>query len=307
MSLDTATREVIENHLQQNKVVLFMKGTPDQPQCGVSAQTIGLLNQLLPTYHTINVLADEAIREGIKIYGEWPTIPQLYIDGELVGGCDIITGMFNSGELHEMLDMPKPDRTPPEITITDLAVKNISEAMSGHDDLALHFSIDNGWQARFQLGAAEGHEIEVEANGMKLLMDVPTAQKAKGAVIDWVNTLEGEGLKIDLPGAPKPVNQLTVSELKERLEKNAILLLDIRNQQERGLANIEGSKVLDKEFLEKIESYPKDTAIAFLCHHGNSSQGAAEHFRRKGFTDIYNVTGGINAWSLEVDDSVPQY
>lgn len=307
MSLDTATREVIENHLQRNKVVLFMKGTPDQPQCGFSATTVGMLNQLLPEYHSINVLADEAIREGIKVYGDWPTIPQLYIDGELVGGCDIITGMFNSGELHEMLGQPKPDRTPPEITITDLAAKNISEAMSGHDDMALHFTIDNGWQARFQLGAAEGNEIEVEANGMKILMDVPTAQKAKGAVIDWVNTLEGEGLKIDLPGAPKPVGQLAVSELKQRLDNKEILLLDIRNPQERALASIAGSEPLDKAMLEKLENMPKDTAMAFICQHGNSSQGAAEHFRRKGFTNIHNVAGGINAWSLEVDNSVAQY
>lgn len=307
MSLDTATREVIENHLQQNKVVLFMKGTPEQPQCGFSATTVGMLNQLLPEFHSINVLADEAIREGIKIFGDWPTIPQLYIDGELVGGCDIITGMFNSGELHEMLGQPKPDRSPPEITITDLAAKNISEAMSGHDDMALHFTIDNGWQARFQLGAAEGHEIEVVANGMKILMDVPTAQKAKGAVIDWVNTLEGEGLKIDLPGAPKPVGQLSVTELKQRLDKNEILLLDIRNQQERALATISGAELLDKAMLEKLENMPKDTAMAFLCQHGNSSQGAAEHFRRKGFTNIHNVAGGINAWSLEVDNSVAQY
>ncbi|MBE9550108.1 MAG: Grx4 family monothiol glutaredoxin [Proteobacteria bacterium] len=307
MSLDTTTREVIENHLQQNKVVLFMKGTPEQPQCGFSATTVGMLNQLLPEFHSINVLADEAIRDGIKIFGDWPTIPQLYIDGELVGGCDIITGMFNSGELHEMLGQPKPDRSPPEITITDLAAKNISEAMSGHDDMALHFTIDNGWQARFQLGAAEGHEIEVVANGMKILMDVPTAQKAKGAVIDWVNTLEGEGLKIDLPGAPKPVGQLSVTELKQRLDKNEILLLDIRNQQERALATISGAETLDKAMLEKLENMPKDTAMAFLCQHGNSSQGAAEHFRRKGFTNIHNVAGGINAWSLEVDNSVAQY
>ncbi len=307
MSLDSTTREVIENHLQSNKVVLFMKGTPEQPMCGFSATTIGILNQLLPEYHSINVLSDEAIREGIKIYGDWPTIPQLYVDGELIGGCDIITGMFNSGELHELFGQPKPDRSPPEIEITDLAVKNIGEAMSGHADLALHFSIDNNWQARFQLGPAEGHEIEVSANGMQILMDLPTAQKAKGAVIDWVDTLEGEGLKIDLPGAPKPVDQLSVSDLKLKLDKNEILLLDIRNQAERAKATIANSKQLDKEMLEKLESMPKDTAMAFICHHGNSSQGAAEHFRRKGFTNIYNVAGGINAWSLEVDDSVPQY
>ena len=121
-----------------------------------------------------------AIREGIKEYGQWPTIPQLYIDGELVGGCDIVTGMFNSGELHDLLGVDQPDRTPPEITITPKAAEKIQEAMAGHAGIALHLQVDPNFQARFQLAPAEGSEISTEAGGITVLFDVASAQRARG-------------------------------------------------------------------------------------------------------------------------------
>jgi len=102
MSLDAPTRERIESLLKDHRVVLFMKGTRYQPMCGFSAAATNTLNELLPDYHTVNVLEDPEIREGIKQFGNWPTIPQLYHDGEFVGGCDIITTMHQSGELEEL-------------------------------------------------------------------------------------------------------------------------------------------------------------------------------------------------------------
>lgn len=93
----------IENLLSEHKVVLFMKGTKDAPMCGFSARVIQILDHLGAEYHDINVLADNEIREGIKAYTNWPTIPQLYIEKEFVGGCDIITEMFTDGELKSLL------------------------------------------------------------------------------------------------------------------------------------------------------------------------------------------------------------
>ena len=109
MTLSDSTREKIEGLIQQNRVVLFMKGTPQAPMCGFSSKTVGLLDSILNEYSSVDVLQDQDIREGIKVYGNWPTIPQLYIDGELVGGCDIVTAMFNSNELHDMLGVEPPD------------------------------------------------------------------------------------------------------------------------------------------------------------------------------------------------------
>ncbi|KAA9130931.1 Grx4 family monothiol glutaredoxin [Marinihelvus fidelis] len=307
MSLSDATREKIEHYLDQDRVVLFMKGSPRQPMCGFSAKTAGMLDSLLGEYTSVDVLADEEIREGIKVYGQWPTIPQLYIDKELVGGCDIVTGMFNNGELHEMLGLEKPDRTPPEIIITEAAAAKIAEAMADHDDVALHLQVDADWQTRFSLAPAQGGEIATQAGGLTVLLDLASAQRARGAKIDWVSTMQGEGLSIDLPGAPAPVPQMPVAELKDKLDAGAITLVDVRPMDEREKASIEGALGMDATVMSQLEAMPTDTPIAFICHTGVRSQAAAEHFRKLGFTAVANVAGGIHAWSVEIDPSIPTY
>ena len=90
--------------MTSNDVVLFMKGTKEMPQCGFSSRVAGVLNYMEVEFADVNVLADEALRQGIKDYSDWPTVPQLYVKGEFVGGCDIITEMTLSGELDQMFD-----------------------------------------------------------------------------------------------------------------------------------------------------------------------------------------------------------
>jgi monothiol glutaredoxin len=307
MELSDVVKGKIETYLHDSKVVLFMKGTRQQPMCGFSARTVAALDSILPEYTTVNVLDDPDVREGIKAYGNWPTIPQLYIDGELVGGCDIVLNMLNTGELHTHLGLGAPDRTPPEITVTPAAAEKIREAMQGHEGVALHFVVDANWGTQFNLAPPQGTEIVSESSGVNVLMDIATAQRARGAEIDWVTTMQGEGLSIRLPQAPPPVKQMTVQELAEKLQNGGVTLVDIRAESERAHATIEGAVVLDQATMAKLEALPKDSPIAFLCHHGNSSMGAAEYFRNKGFSDISNVAGGIHAWSMEIDSSVPTY
>ena len=100
----TAVHEQIEAEIKSQDVVLFMKGTPVFPQCGFSAAVVGVLSHVGVQFKGINVLDDDAIRQGIKDYSDWPTIPQLYVKGEFVGGCDIIREMYETGELIEMLN-----------------------------------------------------------------------------------------------------------------------------------------------------------------------------------------------------------
>ena len=100
--LDDALKTRIDNEIGSEQVVLFMKGTPVFPQCGFSAATVGVLSHLGVKFRGINVLEDDNIREGIKAYSDWPTIPQLYVKGEFVGGCDIIREIYETGELTEM-------------------------------------------------------------------------------------------------------------------------------------------------------------------------------------------------------------
>ena len=101
-----ATRQVLEGLVREHRVLLFMKGSRHFPMCGFSAKTVEVLTATGTDFQTVNVLADPAIRSGIKEFGNWPTIPQLYVDGQLVGGCDIVTELAESGELARLLEPP---------------------------------------------------------------------------------------------------------------------------------------------------------------------------------------------------------
>ena len=110
--LDDATKERIDTDIASEDVVLYMKGTPVFPQCGFSAAVVGVLTHLGVPFRGINVLEDDSIREGIKAYSDWPTIPQLYVKREFVGGCDIIREMYETGELTEMFQTQGIDAKP---------------------------------------------------------------------------------------------------------------------------------------------------------------------------------------------------
>lgn len=96
-------KERIEEQLNSNAILLYMKGTPDFPQCGFSGQTVAALKAIGKPFAYVNIFEDPEIREGLKAYSKWPTFPQLYVKGELVGGCDIVVEMFHSGELQNLL------------------------------------------------------------------------------------------------------------------------------------------------------------------------------------------------------------
>ena len=102
--MDDQTKNTIQNHIENNEVCLFMKGTPDAPQCGFSMAVSNMLKILEVKFKGVNVLEDQSIREGIKVFSDWPTIPQLYIKKEFVGGCDIIKEMYEKGELKKVLE-----------------------------------------------------------------------------------------------------------------------------------------------------------------------------------------------------------
>ena len=102
--MDENTKKIIQNHIDTNEVCLFMKGTPDAPQCGFSMAVSNMLKILEVNFKGINVLEDQNLREGIKTFSDWPTIPQLYIKKEFVGGCDIVKEMYENGELKKVLE-----------------------------------------------------------------------------------------------------------------------------------------------------------------------------------------------------------
>ncbi|KAB8188537.1 Grx4 family monothiol glutaredoxin [Lysobacter maris] len=309
MSLDPALRSRIESLLQSNKVVLFMKGAPDAPQCGFSAKAAGALNALLPEgYAHIDVLSDPEIREGIKEYGQWPTIPQLYIGGELVGGSDIVEQMLNSGELHGVLGLPAPDRSPPSVSVTPAARQMLLDAAANAGEgYAVQVEVDPRFQTRLQLAPADANAIAVEIDGLRLQFDLAGVRRADGLSIDWVDDERGRGLVIENPNAPPKVRPITPAEVAERVAAGTLTVVDVRPAAEREMAAVGiAFSTLDEGGMKQLEALDKTTPIAFLCHHGGRSAQAAEHFRGLGFRELYNIEGGIDAWA-DIDSSIARY
>ena len=308
MSLDPALRARIDALLAANKVVLFMKGEPRAPQCGFSAKAAGALASIgLDDYAHVDVLSDPEIRDGIKAYGDWPTIPQLYVNGELVGGSDIVEQMASSGELQAALGLPPPDRTPPSIRISDAAAGVLRSALAdAGEGFALKVSVDPRFNAQLQAEPANPSAIVAEAAGLRVQFDLASARRADGLSIDWVDDERGRGLVIENPNAPAKVRELAPADAAARLAAGTLTLVDVRPAQERALAALAGGFETLDDGAAALEALPKDTPLAFLCHHGGRSAQAAEHFRQLGFREVHNVTGGIDAWA-DVDASIPKY
>jgi len=311
MALAPSTREEIEKLVRDNRVLLFMKGNREQPQCGFSMQVVRVLDQLLPAYSTFDVLSDPVIREGIKTYSEWPTIPQLYVEGQFLGGCDIVKEMFENGELQQALGVAGSGGAAPatcKVTVSESAVQAFRQAQSRAEHPDLRLGVDARFQYSLGFGPRQPGDVEVEiGGGMKLLVDAASARRADGVHIDATPSPRGPQLAITNPNEPR-VSQMSPSELKALLDSGApIHLIDVRTEQERERARILGARLLDARVRGEIEKLPRDAKLVFHCHSGGRSQRAAREFACLGFTDVHNLAGGIDAWSQEIDPSVPRY
>jgi len=305
--MDPKVRSQIEKAIADHEILLFMKGTRTSPSCGFSARTVELLDTLVTSYSTVDVLSHPEIRDGIKEYSSWPTIPQLYVRGEFVGGADIVSELYESGELQAKLGVAAPDATPPRITVTDRAAAAFRSFLTNEGEVVL-LEIDRQFQNALSIGPRPAHALLSESNGITVAFDRLSATRAQGLVIDYVETQEGAAFKLDNPAEPPQVKALSPSALKAKMdEKLPLRLIDVRRPDEWERARIVGAELLDAPLHDELSDLPKDTMLVFQCHHGHRSQRAASQFVAQGFREVYNLTGGIDAWSLEVDPSVPRY
>lgn len=204
MTLKPEIESRIRTIIESNSVVLFMKGDRGAPQCGFSAQVVQILDRVLPEYATCNVLADPEVRDGIKAFSDWPTIPQLYIGGEFQGGCDIVREMYQAGELHRALGIERPLPSTVRIDVTEPAQQVLLEASRRHGGGDLHLGVDARYRPSFGFGPASGDEVLVEAGeGLRILLDTDSASRADGMVVDAVETPQGPSLRIENPNAPE--------------------------------------------------------------------------------------------------------
>jgi monothiol glutaredoxin len=306
MSLPESIHQRIQSTIDENKVVLFMKGNAQMPQCGFSARAVQALQAVGVEFHTVDVLGGPEIRQGIKDFSDWPTIPQLYIDQEFIGGSDIISQMLSSGDLHESLGMEYVPPKPPELHLSESFLSAIRGALPGARGLP-RIQIS----PRFEYGigfSPEGPgDLKVEVGGLTFLVDPSTAERADGMHIDFQEG-EGGGVLIDNPNEPPAVKQLPVLTLKQMMDSGRPMhIFDVRTSEERQTACIEPSIHLDETGSKVLAELPEDAMIVFYCHHGMRSFQAASQALNQGYRNVFNMHGGIDAWSMQIDPSVPRY
>lgn len=297
--------EQITELVTQNKVVLFMKGNRHFPQCGFSAAVVRILDELLPAYKTVNVLTEPGIRDGIKVYSKWPTIPQLYVDGQFVGGSDIVRDMAASGELQELLGVKVEPVKAPSIKVTAAAAKAFQDAATATDFPRIEIGPE--FQVELSIDEKRPNDIAVEASGVTFLFDPSSARRADGISIDFVPG-EAGGFKIDNPNEPPRVKAMHVQQLKDMLDRGDDFdLYDVRPTAERDRAKLEKAIMLDEAVREKLTKADKNRTIVLHCHHGGRSRAAAEQLVKQGFRNVYNLEGGIDAWSTQIDPKIARY
>jgi monothiol glutaredoxin len=310
MTLDASLKQKLDKIVKSDDVVLFMKGNRSFPQCGFSASVVNILNTLIPKYTTVNILQDAEIRTGMKEYSDWPTFPQLFVRGEFVGGADIVRQMHESGDLAKKLGTLVAAPKAPKLVVSEKAAAELSAALKeGGPGDVIHLTITPSWEHQLDLGPKEASHVTIETRGLTIQLDRTSAARAEGVTVDFIESADGAGFKIDNPNRPATVHEIGPKELKALLDQGKLAghLYDVRPEAERAIAKIAGVRQLDDQTLAEVEELPKDTPIAFHCHSGGRSRAAAEHFLKLGFKHVYNLAGGIDAWSREIDPKIPRY
>jgi monothiol glutaredoxin len=199
--------------------------------------------------------------------------------------------------------------TTPTLTVTDAARQAITASSSGDEAPTLRITIGERFDYGLSLDPAGDVDVVVRTNGVSIVLDPASAARADGLTLDFVDGPgDGGGFSIENPNAPAAIHQITARELKAMMDAGETFeLLDVRTPGERAMAKIEGSRLLDQNLHDHLMTVDRNTPLVFQCHHGMRSQSAAEHFQRAGFRRLYNLSGGIEAWSQMVDPSVPRY
>lgn len=309
MAISDALASHLRALLSSHRVVLFMKGTRLSPSCGFSSQVVDLLERYLDDYATVDVVADPALREALREFSDWPTFPQLYVDQRFHGGAEIVGAMHESGELAALLGAPPRSRRAPTLHVEPDAARAINDIGATVPGAVVRMEISAGFHHELYFGDPSPDDVVAESAGLRVHLDAASARRAEGLRIAHVRGASGSGFRLDNPNEPARVRQLDAQALHALLSSaRPPRLVDVRTPGERAIAYIEGDAgLLDPALEHALLALDRSHPLAFYCHHGVRSLRAAEHFRERGFREVYNLEGGIEAWSRDVDPEVPRY
>ena len=196
------------------------------------------------------------------------------------------------------------------VTLTAAAADALKGARDAEapDNRFLRLSVNGRFQHGLSFGPALPGDVGCESQGIQVRVDSASAKRANGVVVDYVGAPQA-GFKIENPNEPPRVKGISVKELKTRMDTlgDALRLYDVRTADEHDKANIRGAVLVNDAVRAQIKTLPRETPLYFHCHHGGRSQTAAEQWIAEGFKNVFNVEGGIEAWSSLVDNSVPRY
>jgi monothiol glutaredoxin len=212
---------------------------------------------------------------------------------------------MKSGELADALDVEVPSVETPAIKISDEGIAAMKAAVASHPDARLHLQIAADWTHQISMDPNSDGAVRAQVGEIELHMDPWTAARADGLNMILDEDLTGTRFVFDNPNAPPPVNQMTVHVLKKKIDDGEdLVLIDVRGEDEREKGRIEGSHAWNDDCMQMIEGLPQDAEIIIHCHLGGRSQALADALRRRGYTNLHNVTGGIKAWSDEIDPTI---
>jgi len=298
----------IEKLVKEHPVVLFMKGTRRSPQCGFSSRVVDALDVHLLEYVTVDVLSDAEVRDAVKVLNDWPTLPQLFVRGQFVGGADIVLDMLAAGELPGVLGVNGPLASVTASVTVSAAAAAAFQRYAEQSKPVVRLVVSKDFAPELEIEAAREGDQVLDLGALVLAIDPLSARRADGMHIDFVEGPGATGFKIDNPNAPASVRSLRVEEYARwRQEGKPHFLLDVRTQGEVELARIEGAQLLDDDARDMLEDLDRSITLVLQCHHGIRSRAAAEHCIKMGFTDVHNLEGGIDAWSQRVDPAIPRY
>lgn len=199
--------------------------------------------------------------------------------------------------------------TSPEVTITEGALRAFRDAAREvGDDEVLRLTIDSKFHNDLYFGPIEPLDVVVTVGGLRLAMDARTARRANGLKIDFVEGgAAGPGFKLDNPNESSPIKGIRPADLVELLQKREKLqLVDVRPESEWAKARVEAARRLDAAYQAELEALPKTTKLVFMAHHSTGARTIARQFHERGFSNVWIVVGGIDAWST-MDPDVPRY
>ena len=226
---------------------------------------------------------------------------------EFVGGCDIIRDLDGQGQLAGLLGADT-DVQEPKLSLTENAKAELDKAIEEGEDKTIRIEISPDYRYNLGFDKAQDQDFQIKSLDYTLVIDPASARRAENLVIDFLNEANASGFKITNDAAPATVQAITPTAMKSKLDAGETLeFLDVRTPEERNIAKIESTQLLDQALIEKVSDMDKNTTLVFHCHHGGRSQQAAQHFIGLGFKNVYNLTGGIDAWSAEVDTNIPRY